>query len=115
MDKKIDTVIYSQITEDYLSLFADKDIDGIKDLLADNCTLMDWSCSCSDKTAVISNMTSLFSTSKTIEVTIINLLEDGKHIVAEILLTIDNVKLSVVDILQFNDNQEIELISAYMR
>jgi len=111
----VDNIIRSQVVEDYLDFFENKDIESIYDTFSDECSLTDWNIgTVTGKENVINIYSNIFESVRTIDVNIIHIHEDITGILAcEMVLTVDNEELLVVDIFEFDDDDKIKAIRAY--
>ena len=111
----VDNIIRSQIVEDYLDFFESKDIDGISEIISDECSLTDWNIgTVTGKEDVINIYNGIFESVSLVDVNILHIHEDITGILCcEMELTIDNELLLVVDIFEFDDDDKIKDIRAY--
>ena len=111
----VDNIIRSQIVEDYLDFFEDKDIDRIYELISDECSLSDWNIgTVTGKENVMSIYKNIFDGVDEIDVKILHIHEDITGILCcEMELTIDNELLLVVDIFEFDGDDKIRTLRAY--
>jgi limonene-1,2-epoxide hydrolase len=114
-DAVISNVIRSQVVEDYLEFFEEKDIEGIEDVLADDCFLRDWDVgTVTGKPNVMKVFRKIFSAVEEIEVNISHIHEDITGILmCEMTLVIDGEELLVVDIFEFDEDDRIKALRAY--
>ena len=114
-DAVIDNIIRSQIVEDYLDFFESKDLDSILPLFAEGCSLTDWNVGeiCGKKN-VGDVFSAIFSAVSDIDIAIHHIHEDHSGVlICEMTLTIDEEKLLVVDIFDFDENDRILALRAY--
>ena len=114
-DVVISNVIKSQVVEDYLEFFEEKDLEGIEDILANDCYLRDWDVgTVTGKANVMKVFQNIFSSVTDITVNINHIHEDITGILAcEMSLVIDGQELLVVDIFEFDDDDRIRALRAY--
>tara|TARA_Y100000296_G_scaffold81447_1_gene108632 strand:+ start:6412 stop:6771 length:360 start_codon:yes stop_codon:yes gene_type:complete len=114
-DIVVDNIIRSQVVEDYLDFFENKDLDGITDLLAESCSLTDWSVGLVEgKENVLEIFSNIFDSFEKIEANISHLHEDVTGILTcEMILTLDDQELLVADIFEFDDDDRIQALRAY--
>jgi len=114
-DLVIDNVIRSQIVEDYLDFFENKDLESIDSLIADDCSLTDWGVgTIVGKSNVINAFSDIFEAPADIEIDILHLHEDPDGILtSEMKLRIGDETMSVADIIGFNEDDQIQFIRAY--
>jgi len=111
----VDNIIRSQVVEDYLDFFENKDIESIYDIFSDECSLTDWNIgTVTGKKDVMDVFKGIFESVRIIDVNIIHIHEDITGIlVCEMVLIIDEEELLVVDIFEFDDDDKIKSIRAY--
>ena len=111
----VDNIIRSQVVEDYLDFFENKDIESIYDIFSDECSLTDWNIgTVTGKKYVMDVSKGIFESVRIIDVNIIHIHEDITGIlVCEMVLIIDEEELLVVDIFEFDDDDKIKSIRAY--
>tara|TARA_Y100000034_G_C6896251_1_gene413279 strand:+ start:2652 stop:3005 length:354 start_codon:yes stop_codon:yes gene_type:complete len=113
-DVVIDNILRSQNIEDYIEFFEYKDLDSISELFCEDCSLTDWNIgTVKGKKNVMKIYSDIFKNFETIKTRIIHLYEDPDAIICEMILTLDNEKLKVVDIFEFNEEDLIKVIRAY--
>ena len=114
-DVVIDNIIRSQIVEDYLDFFENKDIDGVSELFSNECSITDWNVgNIRGKDNVINFFTSLFNSVGEIDVNISHIHEDfGGTLTCEMSLQIDSEVMLVADIIEFDDENKIKALRAY--
>tara|TARA_Y100000034_G_C6817111_1_gene367732 strand:+ start:439 stop:798 length:360 start_codon:yes stop_codon:yes gene_type:complete len=114
-DFVINNVIRSQIVEDYLDFFENKDIEGISDLFSEECLLTDWNVGTIEgKQGVLDLFSEIFNSIDNIEVNITHIHEDiTGTLVCEMALLLDEEKLLVVDVFDFNEEDQIKALRAY--
>jgi len=114
-DPVIDNILRSQVVEDYLEFFESKNLDGISDLFSENCSLTDWNVgTVQGKKNVLEIFFNIFDSFEKIKVDISHFHEDIAGVLTcEIILTLDDQKLSVADIFEFDDDDQIHALRAY--
>jgi len=114
-DLVINNVIRSQVIEDYLDFFENKDIDSISILFSADCTLTDWNVgTIVGKQNVINLFSEIFNSIDNIEINISHIHEDiGGILVCEMVLSLDEEELLVVDVFEFNAEDQIKVLRAY--
>ena len=114
-DFVIDNVIRSQIVEDYLDFFENKNIEGISDILSVDCTLTDWNVgTISGKETIMTFLTEIFDSVGDIEVNVSHIHEDMDGIlICEMVLSLDKKEFLVADIFEFNQEDQIKALRAY--
>ena len=111
----VDNIIRSQVVEDYLDFFENKDIESIYDIFSDECSLTDWNIgTVTGKENVINIYKNIFDSVKTIDVNISHIHEDITGILScEMVLSIDGEEMLIADIFEFDDKDCIKSIRAY--
>ena len=111
----VDNIIRSQIVEDYLDFFEDKDIGSISEFISDECSLSDWNIgTVTGKEDVMNIYQNIFDDVDEIDVKILHIHEDITGILCcEMELTVDGELLLVVDIFEFDGDDKIKSLRAY--
>ena len=114
-DLVVANIIRSQIVEDYLYFFENKELDSIAELFSEDCYLVDWNVGkIIGKGEVLSVYSNIFNSVEKIEVHITHIHEDlGGTLTCEMSLLIDGEELLVVDIFEFNEEDQIKALRAY--
>ena len=98
----------------YLSRFENKDLIAIEKMFAKNVSLIDWEIKADGIEEVLKVNENIFKTIKTIKINIENIYCDNKAIIAELSIIINNgAPLSVIDIIEFDNENNIKEIRAY--
>ena len=111
----INNVIRSQIVEDYLDFFENKDTDSISDLFSEDCTLTDWNVgTVVGKQNVVKLFSEIFNSVGNIEANVSHIHEDPDGIlICEMVLLLDEEELLVADVFEFNEEDQIKALRAY--
>jgi len=114
-DVVIDNIIRSQIVEDYLYFFENKDVDSVSELLSDECSLTDWNVgNIQGKDNIVGFFVNLFESVDEIDVNISHIHEDFNGIlICEMNLEIDSETMLVADVIEFDDDNKIKALRAY--
>jgi hypothetical protein len=105
-----------QLTINYFNAWNNHDLDKLKDLFSDSCSLREWDINVSRKEKVIEANSNIFNLLPYIRANIINIYIDNnsKTTVSELIIELnENDKLKVIDVIAFNSNGSIETIRAY--
>ena len=104
-----------KICVEYFEIFSNKNLNGLKNLFADDVSLNDWEIQVEGMIEVLSAIQKIFDEVKSIKVNPLKLYEDGNTVAAEIKIDIDGSKTNsfVVDIIEFNSENKITSIRAY--
>ena len=111
----INNVIRSQVVEDYLDFFENKDLKSIEEIFSEDCLLTDWDVGVVEgKHSVIHVFQNIFDNVKDIVVDITHIHEDVTGILTcEMVLSIDGNKMLVADIFEFDEDDKIKALRAY--
>jgi len=83
-------------------------------MLSDDVELHDWETTCYGKVKVVITLQNLFKSDDSIVIKPINIFSEHSTVVAELEILInDSVQLFVVDVIKFNESNEISAIRAY--
>ena len=99
----------------YIKAFAEKDVGSLDVLLSDNVILTDWEFQLVGKMNVMAFNEELFNKVGPIRIDIKGICTGQNSVSVEIILDIDGKRLQVVDILEFDDENKIRYIRAYMQ
>jgi hypothetical protein len=99
----------------YLRHYAEKRLDLVSAMFADNITLRDWSVSVSGRAAAIAETAKNFEGAETIEIQPLGIYESVDTIAGELRILVDRkIELHVVDVITFNSTGKIVSIRAYL-
>jgi len=114
-DAVIANVIRSQIVEDYLDFFENKDVDSVAELFSDDCSIRDWSMdTIRGKEKVVSFFSNIFDSVGEIDVNITHIHEDFSGVLTcEMILSINGEQTFVADIFEFDEEDRIKALRAY--
>ena len=106
-----------EITEKYYETFSNKDINNLEGMFADDVKLTDWEIKAVGLKEVIKVIKSIFKNVETILIIPLDVYNDGNTVVSELEIRINNGQevLSVVDIIEFDNDSKISAIRAYKR
>jgi len=113
-------MIWVNFVKKYLAAFAAKDLDVLdSEIYADDVVLSDWLATTSGKEQVLIANKHLFNHCEMISVHIQNIAYNNKTIFVNFDLILINgrekVDLSVVDVIEINDNGKIKSITAFKK
>lgn len=98
----------------YFKAFEEKDIDKLKQLYDDGIRLVDWTIDVETKPFVLEENKKIFQTFPTLKIQVVEIAENQNTVIAHILIDLDdNNQIKVCDLLKFNDQGFITLISAF--
>ena len=110
----MDVNILKNLAEKYFELFSDKNSREIADMLSEEVTLTDWDISCSGKIEVMNAVQRIFESVNTITAEPIKIYCDQAIVIAELNIVVNETEsLSVVDVIEYNQNNKIVSIRAY--
>jgi hypothetical protein len=109
------TLKQPQLAIRYFKAFAEKDLGSLDVLLADDIVLTDWQGQAIGKDAVLALSATIFNGCKNLGVDIEKMAIGQDTIMAELGINIDNVKVHVVDVLDYDQDNKIKRIRAYKR
>lgn len=99
----------------YLRHYADKNLDAIAAMFADDITLRDWNLAVTGKAAALSETAKNFGAAQTIEIEVLHLYANDDGVAGELRIVIDGAtELFVVDVLTFAADGRIQAIRAYL-
>ena len=102
------------LIKNYFTFFSKKDISSLDKLLADNVKLIDWEISANGKKEVLDANKKIFSSFKSISVELKEIFIKDMTAVCLLEILVNNKdKIKVVDIIKFNNDNKIILISAF--
>ena len=102
------------LIKNYFTFFSKKDISSLDKLLADNVKLIDWEISANGKKEVLDANKKIFSSFKSIYVELKEIFIKDMTAVCLLEILVNNKdKIKVVDIIKFNNDNKIILISAF--
>tara|TARA_Y100000741_G_scaffold76538_1_gene55849 strand:- start:231 stop:554 length:324 start_codon:yes stop_codon:yes gene_type:complete len=102
------------LIKNYFTFFSKKDISSLDKLLADDVKLIDWEISANGKKEVLDANKKIFSSFKSIDVELKEIFIKDMTVVCLLEILVNNKdKIKVVDIIKFNNDNKIILISAF--
>ena len=99
----------------YISAFESKNIDELQKMFGAEIKLRDWAINVEGLEQVIAEISKIFLTYEKIMISVINLYEKEITVITELEIFLDDLKLDVVDIIEFNDELKIVDIRAFKR
>ena len=102
------------LVKNYFEIFSNKDIQGLENLFSDDVILQDWDILAKGKKQVLDANKNIFDSIDTISVTLNNLYLEELVAICLIEIIVNNEEtLKVIDIIKFNDENQIIEVSAY--
>jgi hypothetical protein len=110
MKKKINSII-----KKYFYFFSTKDLHNLDLIFSPNIILKDWAGSAKGKNRVLDFNKKIFKKFKKIKIKLVLICYNEKKNVysCKIIISLDKIKLSVIDLLYFDQNYKIKKIEAY--
>jgi len=103
-----------RLIKEYFKFFSDKDILSLEKLFAEDIKLVDWETYAKGKDEVIKANKKIFDQVDTLQIEVNNLYINGQTAICLIDILINkSEKLKVIDLIRFNNDNKITLISAY--
>ena len=103
-----------RLIKEYFKFFSDKDILSLEKLFAEDVKLVDWETYAKGKDEVIKANKKIFDQVDTLQIEVNNLYINGQTAICLIDILINkSEKLKVIDLIKFNNDNKITLISAY--
>ena len=104
--------------KEYFEAFNAQDISKLEELYSDDIRLRDWLSEARGRDAVITSNRKLFKSNQKLVINVNGMHQDGDVVVCEIDILINNdgeqVRLMVVDVIEFDDDGRINEIRAYL-
>ena len=102
------------ITLSYFKTFSEKNIDGLREMFADNVTLRDWDIDKKGIESVLEANLNIFQNVKTINAIPQNIISENNFVFAELIILVnDDEELKIVDLIEFNKKGKIISIKAF--
>lgn len=105
--------VIESVTKQFLAAYEDKDLKAIAAQLAENVVSRDWNSETSGKASVLDEFAKNFESASSIKIQLHQLLIALDSVAAEIEIDVDGERLSVVDVLTFDDQAKIISIISY--
>ena len=99
----------------YLKKYAEKDMNAMAEMFAEDIVLRDWKIRVSGKDNALEETQKNFSAADSIAIEVLSTYENEKTVAAELKITVDQTEeLYVVDVITFDDDSKIASIRAYL-
>ena len=99
----------------YLQHYADKNLQAIAAMLADEVTLRDWKISVRGKPAVLAETAKNFGAAQSVQIEALRLYEGADSVAGELRILVDgSIELFVVDVIRFGADGRILAVRAYL-
>jgi hypothetical protein len=106
-------MIYTLKTQEYFNAFSSKDVKKLSQLYSPIIRLVDWDIDITGREEVLNANSELFNLD--FELTLHNVYQSGERTFNEITITIGDDVLEIMDVITFNQSNQIENITAYKR
>ena len=105
---------HTELFRAYLRHYADKNLEAIADLLAEEVHLRDWNISVFGKAEALRETAKNFAEAESIEIRILALYESADTVAGELPIVVNNsIDLYVVDVVTFNEQGKVTAIRSY--
>ena len=99
----------------YLKKYAEKDLESIEAMFAEDIVLRDWKIRVTGKEKALAETHKNFKNANSIAIDVLSTYESEDTVAAELKITVDRTEeLYVVDVITFDDNSKIKSIRAYL-
>ncbi|MBI5964638.1 MAG: nuclear transport factor 2 family protein [Chloroflexi bacterium] len=93
--------------------YAEKNLEAISDMFADDIHLRDWNISVHGKAAAIRETAKNFTEAESLEIHVLATYENADAVAGEVYILVNGIDLHVVDIMTFNSKGKITSIRSY--
>lgn len=97
----------------YFEAFCAKDLNTIVNVLSENVSLKDWNNNATGKQDVLEVFKNIFNTFSKININVQSFSENGSKVYVEMIITLDDLNINVVDVFTIKKSDSIIEISAY--
>lgn len=105
---------HTEIFQKYLELYAEKDLEAIAAMLADDVHLRDWNISVRGKTEALRETAKNFAEADSLEIRVLELYENASTVAGEVHIVVNGtIELHVVDVVAFDAEGKIKAIRSY--
>ena len=99
----------------YLKKYAEKDLESVESLFADDIVLRDWKIRVEGKAEAMRETRKNFESAESIEIDVLSTYESEDTVAAELKITVNSTEeLYVVDVMTVNEEGRISAIRAYL-
>ena len=99
----------------YLKHYADMNLDAVAGMLADDVKLRDWNLAVVGKAATLAETAKNFASSQSIAIEVLGVYENQSTVSGELRILVNgDTELYVVDVINFNAQNQIQAIRAYL-
>ena len=103
------------VTKQYLKVFSEKNIPKLHSFFSKNITLRDWNVDIKGKKNILEENKKFFKSANLIKIKIYKIFENKNTIIVEFSIAVNKSKPTfIVDIIEFNKNNKIKSIRAYL-
>ena len=105
---------HTELFHTYIRHYAEKNLDAVSAMLAEEVHLRDWNISVRGKAEALRETAKNFAEAETIEITILSMYESSDAVAGELHIIVDGkFDLYVVDVLNFNAQGKVAAIRSY--
>jgi len=105
---------HTEIYQKHLELYAEKDLEAIAAMLADDVHLRDWNISVRGKTEALQETAKNFAKADSLEIRVLELYENATTVAGEVHIVVNcTIELHVVDVVAFDAEGKIKAIRSY--
>ena len=105
---------HNDLFRTYLRHYAEKNLEAISAMLAEDVHLRDWNISVHGKAETLRETAKNFTEAETIAITILSMYESSDTVAGELHIVVDGrIDLYVVDVLNFNAQGKVTAIRSY--
>ncbi len=99
----------------YLQHYAAKNLEAVAAMLADDVRLRDWKLAVVGKAAAVAETAKNFASAQSIAIQVLGVYENQNTVSGELRIVVDgSTELYVVDVIDFNAQNQIQAIRAYL-
>lgn len=107
-------MLHTELFSTYLRHYADKNLEAISAMLADDVHLRDWNISVFGKAETLRETAKNFAEAQSIEIHILSLYENADTVAGELHIIVDGkIDLYVVDVVTFDTQGKVIAIRSY--
>lgn len=105
---------HTELFHTYLRYYAEKNLEAISALLAEEVHLRDWNISVNGKAEAIRETAKNFTEAESIEINILSIYENSDTVAGELHIMVNGkIDLYVMDVLTFNKQGKVTAIRSY--
>ena len=105
----------SVLASQYFEYFSQQNIEALSEMYADDVTLTDWDIDLGGKDRVIEENKNIFNSIPDLKLEVDNIDHVGNVVYGQITISAKDFRISVIDVIEFNNQSKIKSIRAYKR